>query len=132
MTKNKHIRPKLIFVYNADSGIINAVKDCLHKLISPKSYPCKLCDLTYGAFAEKNRWKAFRAAYPGELEFLHADEFITQYKLKTVPNYELPIVLIKHMADLGIFIDSKTMGECEGLTDFIKLIEVRLERLEVF
>jgi len=38
---------KLIFVYNADSGLLNAMKDWAHKIVSPETYPCSLCALTY-------------------------------------------------------------------------------------
>lgn len=39
----------LIFVYNAKSGLISAFGDMVHKIVSPATYPCSLCALTYGA-----------------------------------------------------------------------------------
>ncbi len=50
---------RLIFVYNADSGLLNAVKDAIHKAISPSTYPCRLCGLTFGAVRMKSAWKEF-------------------------------------------------------------------------
>jgi len=50
---------KLIFVYNANSGAINALLDSAHKIISPQTYDCKLCELTYGVFKEDEEWLRF-------------------------------------------------------------------------
>jgi hypothetical protein len=48
---------KLIFVYNADSGILNAIKDLIHKNVSPETYPCSLCAVTYDNLGMKREWK---------------------------------------------------------------------------
>ena len=40
--------PYLVFVYNADSGFFEALKDGVTKFASPSTYPCRLCALTYG------------------------------------------------------------------------------------
>ncbi len=42
-------RPALVFVYNANSGLLNALLDMGHKVVSPRTYPCSLCALTYGS-----------------------------------------------------------------------------------
>ena len=39
----------LLFVYNADGGVVERTLDYLHKLTSPATYSCSLCALTYGA-----------------------------------------------------------------------------------
>ncbi len=122
--------PKLIFVYNADSGVLNALKDCVHKLVSPQTYPCKLCDLTYGAFAERKKWKKFRNQSNAQMVFLHADEFYKHYKSKFLPNYELPIVLIQNAYDLEIFIDHSTMNTCDNLNQFMDMVTNRIEKFE--
>jgi len=41
---------KLIFVYNADSGLLKGIKDLIHKNVSPDTYPCSLCAVTYDNF----------------------------------------------------------------------------------
>jgi hypothetical protein len=119
-------KTKLVFVYNADSGISNMIKDCLHKLLSPKTYPCKLCDLTYGAFSERRKWKRYRNASNVDMQFLHADEFYDQYRSKFLPKFEFPVVLIQNALDLEIFVDKSTMDDCQNLDDFIQLIDSRL------
>lgn len=70
---------KLIFVYNADSGKWNAYLDMAHKVFSPATYPCSLCDLTYGIFNIRPEWDEFVKNAPVPMEFLHKDEFWAQY-----------------------------------------------------
>jgi len=72
----------LLFVYNADSGKLNALLDSAHKIVSPSTYNCQLCQLTYGLMNEKQAWKAFREQLDEEVLFLHRDEFEKQYKQK--------------------------------------------------
>ena len=77
---SQHTVGHLIFVYNADSGMLNLVKDIAHKLLSPATYPCSLCDLTYSAFGERKSWVRFRKALPVSQQYLHIDEFVSQYR----------------------------------------------------
>jgi len=116
-------KPKLIFVYNADSGLKNAVLDSAHKILSPKTYQCRLCDLTYGAFREKKVWKNFRNKSDIKMKFLHSDEFKQLYKSKFRPAFELPVVLIENQYDLDVLISSKGLNEikdCESLIHKLK------------
>ena len=82
-----------MFVYNANSGAINALLDAAHKIVRPETYQCALCDITHGVFKEKELWLRFRESVKTPLEFLHRDEFLKAYKSKWLPKYEFPIVL---------------------------------------
>jgi len=89
---------KLIFVYNANSGKLNSLLDSAHKIVSPGTYECQLCDLTFGVFKENELWVRFRESlattFPDlKLEFLHKDEFEKQYWSKWLPKYSYPILL---------------------------------------
>jgi hypothetical protein len=72
-------RRKLVFVYNAQSGILNAVKDSLHKTFAPKTYQCNLCAVTFGSVTMKREWKRFVENLDITVEFLHIDEFESRY-----------------------------------------------------
>ena len=50
--KNKILNQNLVVVYNAKSGGLNAVLDYVHKMVSPKTYNCNLCKLTYDNFGQ--------------------------------------------------------------------------------
>ena len=40
---------RLVFVYNADSGLLNTVRDIWVRVARPADDECALCRLTYGA-----------------------------------------------------------------------------------
>ena len=66
-------------MYNADGGLLPGLKDAFHKILSPSTYPCSLCAITYGATAMQPEWRAFIKELPVPVEFLHRDEFIRDY-----------------------------------------------------
>jgi hypothetical protein len=114
---------KLIFVYNANSGSKASIKDTLHKVINPSSYPCKLCALTYGLTSEKNKWKKFRTSTSTEFEFLHADEFKSQLKSKFGVAYDLPVVLQQNQYDLELIISAEDFKNLDTLEDLIRRLK---------
>ncbi len=61
------------------------------KIISPSTYQCQLCALTYGNFSMKQDWKSFIESLPIKSVFLYKDEFVQQYKMNTA----FPAVFIK-------------------------------------
>ena len=107
----------LIFVYNANSGRVNALLDAGHKLFSPSTYPCSLCALTYDTFTENTLWKAFRQDNKTEMTFYHKDEFERAY-----PNLKItyPAVLKHEDEQLSIMINQQ---ELENFSTVESLIE---------
>ncbi|WP_422083732.1 GTPase [Ulvibacterium sp.] len=120
---------KLIFIYNADSGLRNLLIDGAHKILSPATYECHLCDITYGAFTENKLWKAFRKNSDLELEFLHRDEFAKVYRSKFGYKFTFPIVLALVDQNLEVFIKTEELNALEDARALIGLIE---ERKNVF
>jgi hypothetical protein len=108
---------KLIFVYNADSGMLNTVKDISHKLFSPQTYDCFLCSLTHDTFKENSEWKAFRSGSAIEMVFLHRDEFEERYNRKM----EYPIIL-KETDSLETVISKETLASYSSLGDLIQAV----------
>ncbi|WP_432412886.1 GTPase [Rasiella sp. SM2506] len=118
---------KLIFIYNANSGTINSLLDSAHKVLSPKTYDCNLCDVTFGVFSEKEEWKRFREMAAIEMVFLHKDEFLKQYRSKWLPKYNFPIILSEEKHGLEIFITSEVLKKQETTSELIKEIKSRLD-----
>ncbi len=135
---------QLIFVYNANSGTISSLLDSAHKIISPATYDCKLCELTHGVFKENEDWSRFRESitknYPSlQLEFLHKDEFNKKYWSKWLPNYDFPIILSKSDAvqdyndgfgtnsGLDIFMSTPDMNGMKTVEELMESIETKLE-----
>jgi len=114
---------KLIFVYNANSGIGNMILDGVHKIVSPGTYKCNLCDITYGAFAENKVWKKFREGTTLEMEFLHKNEFQKQYASKFGHKVTFPIVLTATNNVLEVFIATEELNALNSTVELIDLIK---------
>jgi hypothetical protein len=112
-------RPALVFVYNADSGVFNALADAAHKIFSPGTYACNLCALTHTAFGMRGEWKRFLEGLGRPLEFLHADELSSRYGLKDVP---LPAVFEKDGEGLRVAVSAYEINACETLEELEGLI----------
>ncbi len=120
---------KLVFIYNADSGLGNGIIDGVHKVLSPATYQCSLCKLTHGAFTEKKLWKAFRdelGAQGFELDFLHKDEFGKLYRSKFGHKFTYPIVLVVGNNGLEILIHTNELPALEFPQALIDLVRQRL------
>ena len=88
---------RLIAVYNADTGLIEALMHAVHKAVRPETYPCSLCALTYGAVSMRGDWKRFWQKLDAEVDFYHRDDFTEDFPaLGTGGAREvaLPVVLI--------------------------------------
>ena len=98
---------KLIFVYNADAGYFNMVADIAHKIFSPTTYPCSLCDLTYGIFKIRPEWDDFVQNAPVPFEFLHKDEFLVQYPM--LWEIALPVILAQQQGGTQVWIGQEQL-----------------------
>lgn len=83
---------KLIFVYNADEGVFNALMDTAHKLFAPSTYQCNLCALTHGVTSMKSEWKNYMSNLNYETRFYHREGFMTEWPSL---NIELPAILLQ-------------------------------------
>lgn len=122
MEENDSIAQKLIFVYNADSGLGNMLLDGVHKIMSPSTYACSLCTLTFGAFSERSEWKKFREESAIEMDFLHKDEFTKQYASKFGHKFTFPIVLAETDIGLEICVSTEELNNLNKTEDLMKLI----------
>lgn len=107
---------KLIFVYNANSGIGNTIIDVAHKIFSPKTYNCNLCAITFDTFSENKVWKTFRAESKIDMEFLHIDEFEDKYENMS---FNYPIILTKKNGDLDIFLSAQKINNLNNVEALI-------------
>jgi len=99
----------LIFVYNAKGGLFNAITDYIHKNISPETYECNLCAITYDNFGMKKDWKNFLKSLEVEKIFLHKEEFE-----KDFPQFKdssLPLILAKTKDKVEILFSSKELND---------------------
>ncbi len=109
---------RLLFVYNADSGLLNTAKDIGHKLFSPATYDCFLCSLTHGTFRENPQWKTFRQNSNSEMVFLHRDEFEKEYMQK----FDYPVILEQNNS-LKVVISKDALSSFTSLENLIEAVE---------
>ncbi len=118
----------LVFVYNADSGLFNALTDMAHKILSPNTYPCRLCALTYSNVGMRREWRDFIDRLSAQVEFLHADELKGRYGIEAVP---LPAVFMEQGGGLEVLIHKDALDACQNLADlkFIVADSIKSEQL---
>ena len=107
----------LLFVYNADTGIWNGYMDIMHKVFSPKTYPCQLCAITHGTFKVKKSWDDFAKSLPVSIRFLHRDEWHAEFGRKD----PLPAIFLKRGEEVLPWIDAATINimDLESLKEYI-------------
>ncbi|UGV40435.1 hypothetical protein J7W08_10250 [Methanococcoides orientis] len=114
----------IVFVYNADSGLVNEMKDYVHKIVSPSSYGCNLCAITYGNAGMKSEWRSFVDDLPIPVFFLHKDEFDKKYNY---PGASFPCAYLEKDNRLNLLITSDEMNDCSDLEDLKALVNDKLK-----
>ncbi len=117
--KDMNNEVRLVFVYNADSGLFNTLSDIAHKIFSPATYSCHLCELSHSHFTMRSEWAAFIKTLKLEGEFLHRDEFIKQYGND---HHAFPAIFLRQGDEITLCIDAKTINGCEDIDDLKVLI----------
>ncbi len=112
--------PVLVFVYNADTGLFNTLADIGHKIFSPKTYSCDLCQLTHGYFTERAAWQAFVEQLDVECRFLHRDEFHQEFPDRTDA---LPAIFIQTDNKLSLCIDSEKLQQYEDIDELMSAVK---------
>lgn len=116
--------PRLILVYNADGGWLNALKDAVWKVARPATYPCSLCALTYGWVSMHGRWRRFLARLPQAKVFHHRDDFARAFPGLSVP---LPAILLgEGDAPPVVLVSAEELDSLSGLDALIALVAARL------
>jgi hypothetical protein len=116
--------PRLILIYNADGGLLNAVKDAVWKVVQPSTYPCSLCALTYGWVAMHGQWGRFLDSLPNTKVFHHRDDFAAAFPGLSV---ELPAILsASDGASPQVLVSAAELDALPDLDALIALVEERL------
>lgn len=120
-------KPTLLFVYNADTGLFSVVTDYAHKILSPKTYPCSLCAITYGSMGMNKKWKEFIDNLAIPVEFLHRDEFLKRYDFKDT---QLPAAFLKKGGNITELIPHSEINGCTTIEDLMDLVRKRSDKIE--
>lgn len=129
MPQEKQHKTRIIFVYNADSGLFNTLTDIGHKIFSPETYNCPLCDLTHGYFSMRKEWGTFLEELDHDLEFLHRDEFIKNYP--DLSHTLLPVIFIQTDHIMTILLDNIALQQCKDIEQLKINIREKLQQYQL-
>lgn len=116
--------PTLIFIYNANGGILSALGDMVHKIVSPATYPCSLCALTYGGVSMRSDWRRFLDGTGLPTLFLYRDEFRADLDTRDV---SLPAILLGGAErEPQVLVSAEELDALPDLAALIALLEARL------
>ena len=115
----------LVFVYNADSDFFSKLTDFAHKVISPKTYACRLCAITHSNFGMKQDWRQFLEKLDLPVEFLYRDELKRDVLL---PQVKLPAIFLREDGKTSLLIPALEIREAASLDELKNLILTALEQ----
>jgi len=103
------------------------VADIGHKIFSPSTYPCDLCQLTHGVFKEREAWKSFIETLALPVVFLHRDEFIKSGLFSDT----LPAIFYREDNELSTIFDRDKLASFSDVDDLVAALRVELARREL-
>ncbi len=115
---------QILFVYNANSSILEMSVDYLHKLLSPSTYQCSLCLLTHGNFGMKGAWKQFIQQLPLPVLFLYKDDFVKQYPPLAATLF--PAVFVNDNNRLSIVLTASEISKLGSLQALAATLQTKL------
>ena len=118
---------KIILFYNTKSTFVSGVKNILHKIISPKTYKCRLFKITHGNILKRKEWRHFLNKLPYEKVFLHTDELVKTYP--SLLQQKLPAIFLLDNGEPKPLVSTKEIKKLEFLDDLQRLVEIRLSKL---
>lgn len=116
---------KLIFVYDANNGLFNAVTDSIHKVLSPSTYECRLCYYTHGVARMRKPWKRFLGSIECPLEFFHRNEFQRHFQRQDI---DLPSILVETENALEVLVPREDIEACGDLDTLIARVSAALAK----
>lgn len=120
-------RGTLIFVYNAGEGLFAAIGNAVHKAVSPATYPCSLCAVTYGAVRMRPEWRAYLSALPFDTRFFHRPDFRRAYP--ALADMALPAVLLEEAGSAPhVLIDAPTLDDLRDVGALTRALDAALAR----
>ena len=117
---------EIIFIYNAKSGMVNSLIDWAHKIVSPDTYECSLCGITYDNLGKRVEWAAFLKELKIKSSFIYKDQIIDDEKLKDA---SLPCAYLKKPNDMKLLISSDEMNSYKNLNELIDSLRKKLDEL---
>ena len=116
---------KLIFIYNASDDGLSIAFDFIHKIVSPSTYQCSLCKVTYGNTKMHKQWKDYIDNCSISMEFLYKNNYLENHKNLKVN--EFPVAYLYDGKTYQIFISKEEFDSLEHLDQLINIVEGKLK-----
>ena len=114
----------LVFVYNAEAGVLNGIMDSAHKLFSPATYTCDLCAITHGLTRMKPEWRAWLQKSGREIRFYHRTDFRQDWPATDI---QLPAILMQEGDRLRPIIGASELAQISDVGQLVDLLEARCD-----
>jgi len=115
---------QILFVYNVDLTPFALLSDFVHRIVSPETYPCRLCDLTYDRFTMKSEWKQFLASLPIDCAFALRDQFHRKYP--AYADLPLPAVFRHRSGTLTMLLSADQINSATTIDALQRLVSAAL------
>lgn len=95
----------------------------IHKIVSPQTYSCNLCNLTHDSFSEKKEWRDFRKNVPLDFLFMYKNEFFKSYPADKFKNLKFPVVFEKYTKNLTVVLDAEKLASIQTTKQLIGFLQ---------
>lgn len=116
---------EIIIIYNAESGIFNALSDYMHKIVSPETYQCNLCALTYGNLGMEGKWKNYLKKLKLPVSFKYKDQLQNKTGLNT--NISFPVIMLAKNGDIIELVSTAEINNSGTVDELITLMDKKLK-----
>jgi len=110
----------LVFVYNAEAGLVHGIMDSIHKLVSPSTYKCDLCAITYGLTRMKDDWRTWLERYDRPVQFFHRTDFRQAWPGVDV---QLPVILVQENDALRVLVSATELAHIADVGQLVAVLE---------
>ncbi len=117
---------KLIFIYNASNSPISVSLDFIHKIVSPSTYQCSLCKITYGNISMHSKWKKYIESSDYIFEFLYKNNYLKYYQDLKVE--EFPVAYKYDGNRYELFISKHEFDLYSNLDSLINIVNQKLNK----
>lgn len=121
---------EIVFIYNANSGKLNAMMDSAKKILGQSD--CALCDITHGPLGAKREWTAIENELTVPVHYLHLNE-ITDAE-RSVPDFATPCILVRTHEGYSMLLPPDVLARCKGSVADLKgrlKLHARMKNLDL-
>lgn len=115
---------RLVLVYNAEAGLLAGALDSLHKLVSPATYACDLCAITYGLTSMKREWRDYLDGLGMDMVFHHRPDFRASFPAQA--DWPLPLVALETEGRLALLLGPADFRGLTSVADLKAALAARL------